>query len=363
MKRIAHVNLGRTHLIADGIGSVIESLHREQTLRGYEVLVLDPGTDPAPGNPWQTTATAVRQLSAFRPDIVHLHSLFRPVHALLALWCRLNKTPFVVAPHGALAGGGLQRDALRKRLWIRAIDGPMLRRAPGVLCLTEQERVEVLTAVPGARTHVVPNLLSDALAVAPGNQWSGGQGDGRRRVVTLARYDVHQKGLDRIAAVAVLLADVDFVVHGTFDGNDPEGARRLIRTAPPNLAFPGLVVGAEKERSLTGADLYFQPSRWEGMSVAVLEAMRAGVPCVVSREVALTLGDGAGTVFVIPDDPMTAADVMSRALGDPKAGSSHARAAKAWVDRTTTPDSVIAALQRAYEQSAAAARWTEQRAQ
>lgn len=356
MKRIAHVNLGKTKLVADGIGSVIESLRREQTSRGYEVLVLDPGIDPAPGNPWPAAAVAVRQLSAFRPDIVHFHSLFRPIHALLAVWCRMSGTPFVVAPHSALASAALQRDALRKRLWISAIDGPILRRAPGVLCLTEQEQAEVLATVPSSRTYVVPNLLSDGSAVAPGNRWLGGRESDRRKVVTLARYDVYQKGLDRIAAVAERLADVDFVVHGSFDGNDPEGARQLIQTAPPNLTFADVVVGVEKERALIRADLYYQPSRWEGMSVAVLEAMRAGVPCVVSNEVALTLGDGAGTVHVVSSNPVTAAEELAQILEDPKAGSAHSKAAKEWVDRTTTPDNVIAALQRAYEQSAASAR-------
>lgn len=353
MTRIAHVNLGGTGSAADGIGSVIESLCRAQRLRGDEVLALGPEHGPERGTHRRTLSAATRRLSEFRPDIVHFHSVFRPVHAVLAVWCRRNRLPYVVSPHSAFAVAALQRDALRKKLWICAVDGPMLRRASAVICLTGQERAEVLEAIPGAGTHIVPNLLSDAWQPAARTGRPALSSAGPPRVVTLARYDVYQKGLDRISAVAALLPDVDFVVHGTFDANDPEGARRLIRDAPPNLTFPGIVVGAEKTRVLAEADLYLQLSRWEGMSVAVLEAMRSGVPCVVSPEVALTLGDGVETVHVVPDNPATVAEAVSWLLGDPTARSDYVEAARDWVDRTTDPDNVISALHQVYEHGVA----------
>lgn len=353
MNRIVHVNLGGTVSAADGIGSVIESLCRAQRLRGHEVLVLGPEHGPDRGTPLRTLLAATRQLSEFRPDIVHFHSVFRPIHAVLAGWCRRNSLPYVVSPHSAFAVAALQRDALRKKLWIRAVDGPMLRRASGVICLTGQERAEVMDVVPDAGTHVIPNLLSDAWQPASGTGRPASRSAGPPRVVTLARYDVYQKGLDRISAIAALLPGVDFVVYGTFDGNDPEAAGQLIRDAPPNLTFPGIVVGPEKMRVLAEADLYLQPSRWEGMSVAVLEAMRSGVPCVVSPEVALTLGDGAETVLVVPDNPGTAAEAVSQLLGDPTTTGGYAEDAQAWVDRTTDPDHVISALHQAYEHGVA----------
>lgn len=349
MTRITHVNLGGASSAADGIGSVVESLRREQGSRGEEVLVLGPGSGADRGSIGRTCSAAVRQLSAFGPDIVHFHSVFRPVHALLAAWCRRSGLPYVVSPHSAFAAAALRRDPLRKRFWIRTVDGPMLHGASGVICLTPQERTEVLDAVPGVGTHVVPNLVPGIERPVVRTRPASTRHARRQRIVTLARYDVYQKGLDRISAVAALLPDVDFVVHGTFDGNDPAGARELIRVSPPNLAFPGIVTGAEKYRVLAEADLYLQPSRWEGMSVAVLEAMRAGVPCAVSPEVALTLGDGAETVTVVPDEPDQAAESVTRLLGDPEMRCDHARDAQRWAERMTDPDHVIAALHQAYE--------------
>ncbi|MGG5753397.1 glycosyltransferase family 4 protein [Zafaria sp. Z1313] len=381
MSRIAHVNLGGSASAADGIGAVVATLAAEQERRGTTVLVLGPAWAESDAGEPPPLFRAKRELARFAPDAVHFHSVYRPAHALLALWCRAHAVPYVVSPHSGLAAAARRRQAVRKAWWIRLVDAPMLRRARAVVCLSGQERDDVLAAAPRAGTRIVANLLAGDPADVP--RWTGGiggtgdpgaaphpsgvvapAGDGipaapgtgggpgvvpRPRVLTLARYDVHQKGLDRIAELAARLPGIDFTVHGTFDKNDPDGARRLIDAAPPNLDFAGVVTGEEKDRALAGADLYLQPSRWEGMSVAVLEAMRAGVPCAVSPEVAPTLGaDGAAGVCVLPNEPDDAARTLSAALADPAAGRARARAAAAWVQRTTAPGAIVESLAAAY---------------
>jgi len=64
---------------------------------------------------------------------------------------------------------------------------------------------------------------------------------------------------------------------------------------------------------MLNATVFVQPSRWEGFSVALVEALSLGVPCVAAdspgaaREV---LRDGKVGVLVPPDDPVSLADAL-----------------------------------------------------
>ena len=67
-------------------------------------------------------------------------------------------------------------------------------------------------------------------------------------------------------------------------------------------------------RLLGGADMFVLPSLWEGLPMALLEAMAAGLPSVASavsgtRQV---ITDGENGLLVPPDDPAALADALAR---------------------------------------------------
>lgn len=69
---------------------------------------------------------------------------------------------------------------------------------------------------------------------------------------------------------------------------------------------------------LAGATLYVQPSRREGFGLAVVEAMAAGLPVVVSDvDITRLVADGRTGVRVPPDDPQALADAVLALLDDP----------------------------------------------
>jgi glycosyltransferase involved in cell wall biosynthesis len=69
---------------------------------------------------------------------------------------------------------------------------------------------------------------------------------------------------------------------------------------------------------LAGADVCVMPSRHEGLGVAALEAMAAGVPVVASRVGGLpeAVVDGATGCLVAPDDASALADALGRLVAD-----------------------------------------------
>ena len=343
--RVAHVCLGgpKTTLV-DGIRSSVEQLARVQREAGDEVLVL---ADAGDGGRFGGVTGTARSLREFGPDLVHFHSVFRPVHCVLAAGLARRGVPYVVSPHSGLAPLGLARQRRRKQAWIGLFERPFLRGARAVLCLTPMEGADVRAVEPRARTQVVNNIRPREDAP----QWRPQDG-GAPTFLTLARFDVWQKGLDVLSDLARLVPGARFVVHGAFDSNDPRGAAALIEAAPPNLEFREPVRGEEKRAALAGCDYYIQTSRWEGMSMSVLEAMGAGIPCIVSPYIAGTLEEGRRYVVELADSPERSARIVEAVLADPEDLRRRAREGAAWVQDRYASGAVLQQLRRAYAHSA-----------
>jgi glycosyltransferase involved in cell wall biosynthesis len=153
-------------------------------------------------------------------------------------------------------------------------------------------------------------------------------------LVFAAARQEFQKGLDVLVdAFPTVLAGAPaarLVVAGR------EGAlTRRLREAVTRLGLEPTVrfLGARTDvlDLMCGADVFAFPSRWEGLGVAVLEAMALEAPIVASdlpavREV--VGGDGERALLVPPDRPAALADALLRTLADPDAAAARASAAR-----------------------------------
>ena len=109
---------------------------------------------------------------------------------------------------------------------------------------------------------------------------------GPLRLLFLSRIE-KDKGIyvaiDTAAALQRSGREVSLVVAG--DGAERGAAEEYVRrNGVQGVSFAGYVVGEQKHRVLSDADVYLFPSsHGEGMPLSVLEAMAAGLPIVCTR--------------------------------------------------------------------------------
>jgi predicted dehydrogenase/glycosyltransferase involved in cell wall biosynthesis/threonine dehydrogenase-like Zn-dependent dehydrogenase len=142
---------------------------------------------------------------------------------------------------------------------------------------------------------------------------------GRMVLLTVARFSAQKDHATLFRAMAQLrrtCPDAVLLLVGT--GEEREGLEALATELDlaDNLRFLGHRADVAELMSI--ADLFVLPSRFEGLPLAVLEAMSLGVPVVATRigGTVEALGEDH-QYFAAPNDPAGLASVISRALADP----------------------------------------------
>jgi glycosyltransferase involved in cell wall biosynthesis len=177
--------------------------------------------------------------------------------------------------------------------------------------------------VPPARLLVVPNTIRvDEYRVAPQNPGEVRAELGIKPheylVGSLGRL-THQKGYDvLLQAIAMLNREQ---VHLLIAGIGEEETNLQRQAAALSISSQVHLLGYRSDvpAILKNLDLYVQPSRYEGMSLAILQAMAATCPVVATAvDGALEqIVDGEHGWLVPAEDPQALASAISAALADP----------------------------------------------
>lgn len=225
-------------------------------------------------------------------DVVHQHSLWMlPNHYASAAAFRFDK-PVVYSPRGSLEPWCLRRSWWKKRIadaWFQSRD---LRRAACLHALTEQEAAHIRQLGLRNPIAVVPNGVRcndfDALPdPAPFRQQWPSVAD-KRICLFLSR--VHRKkGLSHLVVawsrVVKQYPDWHLVIAGPDDGAEWETRRAATELGiDGDVTFVGPCYGEQKRRALAASEMFVLPSFSEGFSNAILEAMAAGLPVLISPE-------------------------------------------------------------------------------
>lgn len=274
-------------------------------------------------------------------DLIHSHKFGS--NAWGSLLARTSGLPLVVHEHNFSAQPSRARRMIDRR-WIA-------RAASRVLCVSESvAQVELACGVPERLVEVVPN------GVRLDGAWP--RGAARSELGLTSSFTVgivgrlrpekaHEVLLDAVARLARAGRDIRLCVVG--DG--PRRAELQLHAA--KLGIDGRLHWAGERRdaaTLAGAfDASVVCSHWEGLPLAALEAMSAGVPLVATRVGGLPtlLEDGAG-LLVPPADAPALAHALTQLMDDPAAATRIAQAGRARIVERYSFEAMVQRVQELY---------------
>lgn len=174
-----------------------------------------------------------------------------------------------------------------------------------------------------------------------------GVGDTERLVLCVSRLEP-EKGLaelvDAIPALAAAAPQVRVAVAGAGQAESSLRARIDELGVADRIELLGR--RSDIGELLLAADVFCLPSRHEGLPLSVLEAMRAGLPCVVTAVGGIpdVIADERSGLLVEPCDPAALSAALARVVNDEGLAARLGQAASEIVERSYAP----AVVARAY---------------
>lgn len=258
-------------------------------------------------------------------EIVHIHGVWDPILLAAAGAARRSGIPYVVTPHGMLDPWSLSQSRLKKRVALAVAYRSMLSHAAFLHWLNRDEQTLVEPLRLGAPGKVIGNgIFAEELADLPprGAFRAGRPALGEAPFALFMGRLHHKKGLDILASAMRRLGetrpDLHLVVAGPDDGAEAEFRSQVERSGvAARVHVVGPLYGREKLAALVDAAVFVLPSRQEGFSIAITEAMACGLPVVVSDACHFPEVAEERCGHVVPVDAAATADAIADVLARP----------------------------------------------
>jgi glycosyltransferase involved in cell wall biosynthesis len=292
-------------------------------------------------------------------DVVHVHALFSHPSVVAARWAARKQVPYILRPLGTLNRWGMQhRRPFLKSLSFRFIESRIIRKADAIHYTSAQERIEAARLGITSRGEVIPNAIEFHPLPAYRGEFRGHYPELRDRqiVLFLSRFDA-KKGLDLLllafSAIRAQQPGVALVLAGSGDSQFVEQTRREVARLRlgSDVFWVGFLQGSQKQAALYDADVFVLPSYSENFGIAVVDALHAGLPVVISDQVAIhrEVAD-ANAGLVIPCDASALAENVLALLRDPAKRSEIGRNGRTLVKRCYSLEAVTRQLLTLYEE-------------
>lgn len=311
--------------IAQGLSPQISNvvltrrLHDTPAHQQYEYLSVQRFSNPAPAV-WKEYATGVHHVSFWKravvtgidifcalprlrrlmrqADLVHLHFPL-PLGISLVIMRALVKRPLVVTVHG-------NADVYELPRAMEPVTRGVLQRADVVVSVSRDLGQYLEEEMKVSNVTVIPNGIDVDLFRPSPRTRTGLTLFSISRLVPRKNVHVLIAAVEQLAGEG---APLSLVVAGT--GPEEARIRRLAEQSSGAVRFVGFI-DEERKRSLLGeTDVFVQLSTREGLSIATLEALASGVPCLVSNLPGVREPIDAGQTGWYVDDPEDVGSVVA----------------------------------------------------
>lgn len=346
----------------DGPGELAVPVNRPVWREGVEVRYFPIQTPRF----WGTSLPLARALRRKVPasDLVHIHSLYLFHNLVAGHWCRRFAVPYLVRPHGTLDPFIYWRHRRRKRLMEHLFEHRNIRQAAALHFTTAAEAKLAAPFTFQTPGLVVPlGINFEEFAVLPElSKFRCRHPEiGDKHIILFFGRINFKKGLDILAQAFGAVARRRQDVHLVIAGPDNEGWGGRVRTwlgeegVLDRTTFTGMLLGLEKLAVLRDASLFVLPSYSENFGLAVIEAMAAGLPVIISDQVNIwreVQAGGAGRV--IPVDPAALAAQILDLLDKPETAGRMGQEGRLLVQERFQWNGIARSLAAAYERIIAA---------
>tara|TARA_B100001173_G_scaffold311197_1_gene327779 strand:- start:1406 stop:2569 length:1164 start_codon:yes stop_codon:yes gene_type:complete len=325
----------------------------EEERSGYTVRFLSPSTPMKLSRSWfSRSLSVVREIHSEEPiDVIHSNEF--AAKGVMG-WARKNGIPMAVVCHGSLRTellSFLSAADMRPRYWHWLILTPMhlirrcllwempMRRASKSIVLVSPTLSRDFSAYSKNKVRVIENGIT---LPEPGQKQAAGGG---LRLLCTGRAD-KQKGFQTairaVSSIEDLDLHLDIVGTGPYFDDLKAIAQDLDVTG--KVTFHGRVDDEELSRIYSSADVYLIPTtRYEGLPLALLEAMSHGIPTISSdiggNSDVITHGhDG---LFIRPGNLQELVGAIRRLAANPDERRTISDAARATTERRFDKERMI----------------------
>jgi len=278
----------------------------------HELVPLDRRSAPATLRAAGRLAAVLRR---FRPEVVHAHNVRAALAAALALARPGRRPPLLTTLHGLAP-----TDYPAAARLLRLAGGPVVACAPAV------GRSLLAAGFPASRLEVIANGVaveppSEAELAAMRRRLAVGS---RPLAVGIGRLAA-QKAWPTLIEAARSIEGADVLVAG--DGPLRAELEAAAAAAGDRVRFVGPVEGPA---ALVGlARCVVSTSAWEGLPLALLEALALGAPVVATAVDGVTDVVPPDAALLVPaGDPAAVAAAVNRVLTEPGLAERLSRAAR-----------------------------------
>lgn len=290
----------------DGVGWLGERLRA----RGFEPEVFVEGRPPD----WRVVRDLLRIFRRRGVDVAHAHEFTLSVYGAAA--ARLARIPQIVTMHGNQE----MTRALRRRVALRWAFG----RSAGVVAVssaTQHQLERDLGLAPGSIA-----VIRNGMPVRPGDpapvRRELGVAEGEVLLVAVGNLDRRKGHIFLLEALAMLRDRCPVAWRlAIASGRSGDERPRLEAFARERGLAERVHILRHRDdvpALLAAADVFVMPSLWEGLPLALLEAMLAGSAVVASETSGIpeAIANGEDGLLVPPGDSAALAHALERLLRD-----------------------------------------------
>jgi glycosyltransferase involved in cell wall biosynthesis len=271
-----------------------------------------------PSRGFLSPTRAVRLLRFLRReafDVIHTHLVRATILGVIA--GRIASIPTVATLHNT-------RRNRRLRDGVRIAESRVLRHVADRVVAVGWETARAHRARLGGRPiEVIPNAVGEACSLSESERdvvrRELGVGADELLVIAVGRLHPQKAFGVLLRALQLVLEDGHPVQLRIAGGGPLEGTlRREVEQLGLGERVQLLGIRGDVPRLLAASDVYASSAAWEGLPIATLEAMAAGLPIAATAvgDVTNVVDSGCG-ILVPPGRPEALARALSRLLGDP----------------------------------------------